>query len=420
MNDQRPWTTRTTTDHDEIREWAEARDAEPRRVTGADDGEHRDGEDVDLESLRIDFPKAEDDPNLEPVSWDAFFENFEDADLAFRYQDRKHDGEQSYYHRFVRRDVVPTVTAVTTDRETIRKWADEREATPAHVVGTAAAADEEVGVLRFGFTDEEAERVEDLLWDAFVDEQLEQLLWGEFFEKFERENLALERRREAEAETEVRAKTETGAEIETEVPGSYYRFVHREETGVADAVDEDVSVVAVGTERVATDTEAEISTEADAGTEADAEPEDDRDAADEQETDPARGSTAAGVPDEVLDSEPRPAAELTVGLVVDEIHEDAAGYDHWNKNDEYLVFRNDGDEPLALAGWTVENSDGKSYEFPDEFVLEPNRAVTLRSGSGTDTDRDLYWGSGRAVWKNTGDVLTVRTADGRRVIRESY
>ena len=283
LNDRRPWTTRTTTDHDEIREWVEARGAEPGCVTGT-------GESDGLESLRIDFSEAEDDPDLESISWDAFFEKFEDADFAFRYQDQKHNGEQSYYHR----------------------------------------------------------------------------------------------------------------------------FVHREETGVADAVDEDVSVVAVGTEPVATDTEAKT------GTEADAEPEDDRDADNEQETDPARGSTAVGVPDEVLDSEPRPEAKLTVGLVVDEIHEDAGGYDHWNKNDEYLVFRNDGDEPLALAGWTVENSDGKTYEFPDGFVLEPNRAVTLRTGSGTDTDRDLYWGSGRAVWKNTGDVLTVRTADGRRVIRESY
>jgi hypothetical protein len=115
-----------------------------------------------------------------------------------------------------------------------------------------------------------------------------------------------------------------------------------------------------------------------------------------------------------------PETELTVGLVVDEIHEDALGYDHWNKNDEYLVFRNEGEEPLDLTGWHVENSAGDSYRFPDEHVLEPGEAVTLRTGSGTDTHQNFYWGSERAVWKNTGDVVTVTDDEGRQVIRESY
>ncbi|WP_132061468.1 lamin tail domain-containing protein [Halorussus amylolyticus] len=265
-------------------------------------------------------------------------------------------------------------TRTTTDHDTIREWVERRNATP--TAGRETESDADRRALGIDFPDAES------------DEDFEPVAWDAFFETL------------GEASLAFRYK-ETNRNGEQ---SRFYRFVRREETGVADPVGGDASVVAVATEPVPTDSESGSEQGSD----------------DDSETDPARGSTAEGVPDGVLDSEPRPATKLTVGLVVDEIHEDAGGYDHWNRNDEYLVFRNDGDEPLALAGWTVENADGETYEFPDEFVLEPNRAVTLRTGSGPDTDRDLHWGSPRAVWKNTGDVLTVRNRDGTRVIRESY
>jgi len=46
--------------------------------------------------------------------------------------------------------------------------------------------------------------------------------------------------------------------------------------------------------------------------------------------------------------------------------------------------------------------------------------VTLRTGTGTDTDADLYWGSGAAVWNNDGDTVIVRNSDGDPVLRETY
>jgi len=83
-----------TTDHAKIRKWAEERGGVPATVKGTKSG----GEPG---LLRLDFePK---DASLEPISWDDFFEKFDDEGLAFLYQDRTADGAISRFHKFVNR-----------------------------------------------------------------------------------------------------------------------------------------------------------------------------------------------------------------------------------------------------------------------------------------------------------------------------
>jgi hypothetical protein len=72
--------TRTTTDHDEIRRWAEQNGGKPAAVART----HKDG---DVGIIRIMFPDA---PNSEhddlvEISWDEFFEEFEGRKLALLY-----------------------------------------------------------------------------------------------------------------------------------------------------------------------------------------------------------------------------------------------------------------------------------------------------------------------------------------------
>lgn len=64
--------TSVLTDHDEIREWAQARGGRPAKVSGT--GE--DGSGV----LRLDF--GEPDDRLEEISWDDFFRTFEQSRLG--------------------------------------------------------------------------------------------------------------------------------------------------------------------------------------------------------------------------------------------------------------------------------------------------------------------------------------------------
>ena len=86
-------TSATTTDHDAIRKWVEARHGRPAVVKGT---EGEDGEGI----LRIEFRHGE---ALEDVDWDTFFETFEDRGLAFLHQDKTADGKESRFFKFVKR-----------------------------------------------------------------------------------------------------------------------------------------------------------------------------------------------------------------------------------------------------------------------------------------------------------------------------
>lgn len=85
---------KTTTDHGEIRRWAEDRGGKPATVRGtADDGE--------AGVLRIAFT---DEGDLKPIEWDEFFDKFEAANLAFLYQEKTAEGQTSRFFKFVERD----------------------------------------------------------------------------------------------------------------------------------------------------------------------------------------------------------------------------------------------------------------------------------------------------------------------------
>lgn len=73
-------------------------------------------------------------------------------------------------------------------------------------------------------------------------------------------------------------------------------------------------------------------------------------------------------------------------LTIAAIHADASDDDRENPNDEYVVFRNDGVDPLDLSGWTVEDEAGHTYTFPDGFTLGPGATVIL--GEDDDTFPD--------------------------------
>ncbi|AMX96939.1 hypothetical protein EOA22_23845 [Mesorhizobium sp. M7A.F.Ca.US.014.04.1.1] len=84
--------SQTTTDHDEIRKWAEERDGRPAVVRTKGEGG----------ILRIDFGEPEE--AFEPIEWDEFFRIFDENDLAFLYQAKTGEGKASRFNKFVERD----------------------------------------------------------------------------------------------------------------------------------------------------------------------------------------------------------------------------------------------------------------------------------------------------------------------------
>jgi anaerobic selenocysteine-containing dehydrogenase len=87
-----------THDHKKIQRWAEERGGVPAKIKAT-------GKDEESGVLRIHFPKrSKDDEQFEEISWDDFFDNFDENKLDFLYQDEKADGETSTFHKFVERE----------------------------------------------------------------------------------------------------------------------------------------------------------------------------------------------------------------------------------------------------------------------------------------------------------------------------
>jgi hypothetical protein len=86
----------TTTDHEQIREWAEARGGKPSCVRGT-------GDSKDVGLLRIDFPGYGGKQSLQKISWDDFFEKFDEQGLALLYQEKTKDGQASNFNKLVSR-----------------------------------------------------------------------------------------------------------------------------------------------------------------------------------------------------------------------------------------------------------------------------------------------------------------------------
>jgi competence protein ComEC len=107
-------------------------------------------------------------------------------------------------------------------------------------------------------------------------------------------------------------------------------------------------------------------------------------------------------------------------LVVETVQADAPDDDRENLNEEYVVFRNAGNDPLDLSGWTVTDAADHTYTVPDGYTLGSGETVTLHTGSGSDSATDIYWNADAPIWNNGGDTVRVRNASGMVVLEETY
>lgn len=90
-------TAHTTTDHDEIRQWAEERGASPACV-------RRTGGDGDVGMIRLDFPGYSGAQSLEHISWDEWFQKFDESNLALLYQENTARGQKSNFNKLIGRE----------------------------------------------------------------------------------------------------------------------------------------------------------------------------------------------------------------------------------------------------------------------------------------------------------------------------
>jgi len=107
-----------------------------------------------------------------------------------------------------------------------------------------------------------------------------------------------------------------------------------------------------------------------------------------------------------------------VNIKVMQILYDPDGPDKENLNGEYVVFENIGD-PLNMSNWVVSDAGGHKFTFPD-IIFDTDDTLFVYSGSGTNAENKIFWGSRSPIWNNAGDTLYLKDPNGNIVLTYSY
>ena len=101
------------------------------------------------------------------------------------------------------------------------------------------------------------------------------------------------------------------------------------------------------------------------------------------------------------------------------VHFDASGNDHTNENGEWVIF--EANKEIDMGSWVLSDEADHKFIFPEEFTLSKGERVKIYTGSpddkkvdtgcGQDVKKELYWGSGRAIWNNSGDIAYLRAEE---------
>lgn len=102
-------------------------------------------------------------------------------------------------------------------------------------------------------------------------------------------------------------------------------------------------------------------------------------------------------------------------IVISAVQFDAPGDDRKkeNLNGEWVGISNNGNSAIDLTDWTLNDNENHVYNFPSNFKIKSGNSVKIHTGSGADTESDLYWNSGRPIWNNDGDTATLKDKNGK-------
>lgn len=120
-------------------------------------------------------------------------------------------------------------------------------------------------------------------------------------------------------------------------------------------------------------------------------------------------------------------------------YEGGIGKDADPNQTEWVELYNVGDEAVSLAGYYLQDEDGKTKPLPSSAIIEPGQAIVLIPGTQSVGDFRKAWGKGFDVYKLDGwargddplsnlanspsssnEVLTLRNKQGEVVDEVNY
>jgi hypothetical protein len=123
-------------------------------------------------------------------------------------------------------------------------------------------------------------------------------------------------------------------------------------------------------------------------------------------------------------------------LELEAVHPVTSGSGSTDLRDEFVRFRNAGDDPLAMGRWSVHEARTESnqlvpgphaFTFPDRYTLPAGETVSLHTGSESGAsdasgpaDHRLYRNATESLWDVRAGRLVVADADGNPVLGARY
>jgi|ERR1051326_574452 hypothetical protein len=134
--------THVSTDHNEIRRWAEQRNGQPACVKGT-------GDEGDIGILRIDFPGYSGEESLQHVSWADWFKKFDERKLALLFQEKTAGGAESNFNKIVSRETAEeSKKGKSSGGRSTSRTKSHRKASGVHKRATAKSTSTKTGKRR--------------------------------------------------------------------------------------------------------------------------------------------------------------------------------------------------------------------------------------------------------------------------------
>lgn len=125
---------------------------------------------------------------------------------------------------------------------------------------------------------------------------------------------------------------------------------------------------------------------------------------------------------QALASASAPAAQKRSSVVITKIWYNSPGPDHGSNaslNHEWVKLHNRTSRRVTLTGWTLRDASRHVYTF-GRYRLKAGATVKVRTGRGSNTQTNLYWGRRWYIWNNTGDTAKLERPSGKVKSRCSY
>jgi micrococcal nuclease len=91
----------------------------------------------------------------------------------------------------------------------------------------------------------------------------------------------------------------------------------------------------------------------------------------------------------------------------------------FNDENEILIFYNKCSFDCNMNKWTIKDEGRKKFTF-ENFVLEKNKEIIVKTGKGTNNSTSLYWRNYDYIWTKTGDSLFLRDENEKLVLYSNY